>query len=125
MQTPMSDALPTILHLEPYSLANSHWDGIESIGPITLNGEQMASDAVRAWLEFSPYSDGSCPTYIIDSNVVVGRGLVGIDSAPLWMFSVAPQRILLTQGLWYWSFKVTDTEDITHSVYAGRFVVRP
>ena len=124
MQSPASDSLPVVLKLANHSASDSQWAGITSIGPVTEDGDPMENAAASARVEFSPTSDGKYPLACLATTPEAGEGTIVIEGAASnWLFAVPPQPLPLPPGLWYWTFSVTDIEDIRRLIYRGTLLV--
>ena len=124
LQTPASDRLPTITKLAAHSVVDTLWVGIPTIGPITENGDPMGSPAASARMEFSRSADGSCPQYTLSTTPAIGVGTIIIEGAPTnWLFSVPAQTLPLPVGVWYWTFRVADTNTAVRLIYRGTIIV--
>lgn len=123
MQSPISDSLPPIIPLTPHSASDTLWYGIQSIGPVTVDGMPFTAPAAVAELVFSRIA----PFYDRDQPLVLSSvtGAVSIDGAAAWLFSVPPQPLPLAVGTWRWTFSVTDTEGVTKKLYEDDILITP
>lgn len=123
MQSPVSDSLPAVSALAPHHMANSPWQGIELIGPVTLNEEPMPSAAVSAVMEFCRTSD-FYPDEVIEL-LTSADGHIVITDAAAWTFEIPDQPLELESGMWYWRVIVTAADDSKLVVYSGTIILRP
>ena len=127
LQSPGSDGLPTVLKLANHSASDSQWTGISSIGPITEDGDPMDVPAASARMEFAPTSDGKYPLFALSTLTPAlpdGEGTIVIEGdGANWLFTVPPQVLPLPAGLWYWTFRVTDTSAATRLIYRGTIII--
>lgn len=125
LRTPESDALPLNLPLGKHSAPDSRWVGISEIGPITEGGLPMDDLIASARLTFCAASDCAVPKFELSTTPVDSEGSIDIVDAANWVLTVPPQPLPLPVGLWYWLLKITDTEEVTRSIYRGTIIVTP
>lgn len=126
MQTPVSDGLTVYAELDPYSISDTLWAGIERVGPITMNGEPLDPPATYAEMSFASAEAGVPPAYTLNTEPSASNGTITIasDQASQW-FVVPAQELPLWTGLWYWIFRVRDADDKSITVSRGTIRVTP
>lgn len=123
MQTPVSDAAPKPLTLEPHNTANTNWVGVSEIGPFTRNGSAMPFPASRVRFVFYTRFGYREPVWEIDSEPGADGDIV-ISDAATWFFSIPEQPLHLEPGLWEWELFVTDSRGVEEKIYDGTLVAR-
>jgi hypothetical protein len=124
LQSPESEGLAVSPKLSSHSAKDSHWVGVETIGPITEDGGPMTAAAASARMEFAPSSDGMCPKFTLTTAPTGTDGLITITGAASnWLFAIPKQILPLPVGLWYWTFRVTDVNAMTRVIYKGTILI--
>ena len=108
-------------------LEGDSWPGI-TVGPVLVDGVAPASNAASAKMEFRDEYGTLAHTF--NSAVVSGQGLITIDDAATWEFSILKQAIgLEADGLkskkYNWDFEVTDAAGDVLTLAAGTIKIDP
>lgn len=112
--------IPVEIQLEPH-VAGDTWEGISSIGPVLFDGEPPGSPVVSANLCFSQGQDYPVAAKL-STSPAEGEGLIVIDDASTWSFTVPPvdpELFPLAPGAWLWRFKTVDADGIERTLYKG------
>ena len=123
IQSPVSGSLRPVSSLAPHYLSGGPWQGIESIGPVTVNGSPMPSSAVSVTMEFSRTAD-FCEDSIL-KTLTSDDGEIIIQDAALWLFEVPDQPLVIAPGMWYWMVRVTAADGSVTVIYVGSLIVYP
>lgn len=121
---PKYEADQVFFEFEPHSASDSLWEGVTSIGPVTINGEPPYFPATRAYMMFVPQM-GSADACVIFDSEPNADGEVMIDSPSLWAFSIPEQNLPLWPGMWGWSFHVLDSRGESLKLYEGQILINP
>lgn len=113
LDSPVADVTPPYVTLTPFRAEDSKWDGIEAIGPVTINGIAPEETALAAELVLRHELPGICPITLTTEN-----GGVVIADAVSWYFYVPAQALHVIPGPWRWKFRVT-TDSGTKTYYEG------
>lgn len=126
IDSPKWDVTPPFIALSSHRASDSEWVGIETIGPVTINGETPVTAAARIVLEFIPLFRAERDCVIFDTEEGAD-GIVEFESGgeALWHATVPNQPLPLTPGNWSWRIRFIDTADKSWELYRGIISVLP
>ena len=114
--------LPSVL--EPHSLAQTLWQGIESIGPYTINDLPPYFSAEKVTMTLIN-GNWPCVSYTLSSEPVEGEGTITIHDSATWWFSIEAQALPLLPGIWEWKIFVTDFRGEILPIFSGILPITP
>ncbi len=122
----MSDtSAPVDITLTPITEGDT-WQGIASIGPVTINGDAPASELASMSLHFVRVNE-RLPSIKIGSTGVVDAPIV-IDNAATWEAHIpiiGPSVFNLKQGDYVGSLRTVDAAGVVLTLYTLHLTVRP
>lgn len=116
-------APPVKVDLSPF-VEGDTWNGIQLIGPVTINGDPPAASLAVARLGFKRnYSDFQHAA-MVSSQDGEGGPLEIID-ADLWTMSVPAQQLPLLAGQYRWDLETVDSDGEVKTYIGGVIEVTP
>lgn len=99
------------------------WQGITSIGPITVNGSPPDNACAKVLMGFGKAETWPACAYVLASSPDAEQGTITIEDAAAWLFSIPAQDLPLDPGDWKWDIRFTDSEGNISTYYAGVLTV--
>lgn len=108
----------------PPIVVNDTWNGIQLIGPITINSEPPAAALVSAKMSFRrAYTDISPVFTLVSGTPGPAQGQLTILDDDAWTMTVPAQVIPLRTGTWRWDLELIDANGVKKTWIGGTIAV--
>lgn len=116
--------IPATVKLQP-ALRGDTWQGIASIGPVTVNGTVISPPLLSARMQFRDHRDALAHELTTEIPTPEGSGTITIVDATNWQLAIDAQDLPLEAGTYHWDLETTDDAGTVRTLYTGQLRVLP